>query len=54
MIRARALSILLLLLTMLVWGSTYAFTKAGLEELPPIRFALLRFSVASLASMGWK
>jgi drug/metabolite transporter (DMT)-like permease len=47
MIRARALSILLLLLTMLVWGSTYAVTKAGLEELPPMRFALLRFTVAS-------
>jgi drug/metabolite transporter (DMT)-like permease len=48
MIRGRALSIVLLLLTMLIWGSTYVVTKAGLEEMPPLLFALLRFFVASL------
>jgi drug/metabolite transporter (DMT)-like permease len=47
MIRGRALSFGLLLVTMVVWGSTYVVTKAGLEELPPMRFALLRFAVAS-------
>lgn len=44
----RALSTLLLLLAMLIWGSTYVVTKAGLAELPPMLFALLRYVVASL------
>lgn len=44
----RALSTLLLVLTMLIWGGTYVVTKAGLDELPPMLFALLRFGVASL------
>jgi len=48
MMRGRALSIVLLLLVMLIWGSTYVVTKAGLAELPPMLFALLRFSAASL------
>jgi drug/metabolite transporter (DMT)-like permease len=45
--RGRTLSILLLLLTMAIWGSTYVVTKSGLDELPPMRFAFLRFCVAS-------
>ena len=45
--RGRALSLALLVLVMLIWGSTYVVTKAGLDELPPMMFALLRFSVAS-------
>jgi drug/metabolite transporter (DMT)-like permease len=48
MIQGRALSIVLLLLTMVIWGSTYVVTKTGLEEIPPMWFALLRFCVASL------
>jgi drug/metabolite transporter (DMT)-like permease len=44
----RPLSLLLLALTMVWWGSTFVVTKGGLDELPPMRFALLRFSVASL------
>ena len=46
--RGRALSTVLLVLVMLFWGSTYVVTKTGLGELPPMLFALLRFSVASV------
>jgi drug/metabolite transporter (DMT)-like permease len=45
--RRRARSIALLVLVMVIWGSTYVVTKAGLDELPPMLFALLRFAVAS-------
>jgi drug/metabolite transporter (DMT)-like permease len=38
----------LLVLTTVWWGSTYVVTKGGLDQIPPMRFALLRFSVASL------
>lgn len=48
MSRGRPLSIFLLVLTMLWWGSTFVVTKGGLDEVPPLRFALLRFAVASL------
>src|SRR5262245_31383912 len=44
MIRGRALSIVLLVLTMLIWGSTFVVTREGLRELPPMLFALLRFA----------
>jgi drug/metabolite transporter (DMT)-like permease len=46
--RRRALSTLLLVVVMLIWGSTYVVTKTGLGELPPTVFALLRFCVASV------
>jgi drug/metabolite transporter (DMT)-like permease len=32
----------------LIWGSTWLFIKIGLEDLPPISFAGLRFVLASL------
>jgi drug/metabolite transporter (DMT)-like permease len=44
----RALSIAMLLLAVLTWGGTYVVTKTGVEELPPMLFALLRFVVAAL------
>jgi len=44
----RSLAVLLLLLAVLVWGSTYVVTKAGVEAAPPMLFALLRYCVASL------
>lgn len=55
MMRGRALSIVLLLLTMLIWGSTFVITREGLRELPPMLFALLRFCVASavLVPVAW-
>jgi drug/metabolite transporter (DMT)-like permease len=44
----QARSVVLLVLVMLIWGSTYVVTKSGLDELPPKLFALLRFCVASV------
>jgi drug/metabolite transporter (DMT)-like permease len=46
--RRRTLSLLLLVVVMVVWGGTYVVTKGGLDELPPMLFALLRFCVASV------
>src|SRR5947209_17282479 len=31
-----------------IWGSTWLFIKLGLQELPPISFAGIRFVIASL------
>ena len=33
---------------MVMWGGTYVVTRAGVGELPPMLFALLRFGVASV------
>ena len=44
----RVRSILLLLAAVLIWGSTYVVTKSGVEHIPPMRFALLRYCVASV------
>jgi len=33
---------------MMVWGSSFAVTKASLAQVPPITFAFIRFSIASL------
>ena len=46
--RGRPLSIVLLLIAVLIWGSAYVVTKSGLSELPPMLFAFLRYCVASL------
>ena len=46
--RGRALAIALLLVAVVLWGGTYVVTKNGVEEIPPMLFALLRFGVASL------
>ncbi len=46
--RSRALSTVLLLIAVLIWGGTYVVTKSGVEDIPPMLFALLRFGVASL------
>ena len=46
--RGRALPVTLLLLAVTMWGGTYVVTKAGVDEIPPMLFALLRFGVASL------
>lgn len=37
------------LLLSLIWSSTWLFIKLGLEDLPPVTFAGIRFVVASLA-----
>src|SRR5436190_7104854 len=36
------------LLLSLIWGSTWLFIKLGLEDLPPLTFAGIRFLIASL------
>src|SRR4051794_24656501 len=36
------------LLLCLIWGSTWLFIKLGLEDLPPLTFAGIRFVIASL------
>lgn len=46
--RGRGLSVVLLLVAVLVWGSTYVVTKNGLDDLPPMQFALLRYCVATI------
>jgi len=35
-----------------IWGSTWLFIKLGLNDLPPITFAGIRFLVASLILLG--
>jgi drug/metabolite transporter (DMT)-like permease len=44
----RTLAILGLVLVMVIWGSAFAVTKASLATIPPIVFAFLRFTVASI------
>lgn len=36
-----------------VWGSTWLFIKVGLEDLPPVTFAGLRFVVAAIPLVLW-
>ena len=40
--------LLVWLLLCIVWGSTWIFIKLGLEDLPPVSFAAIRFLVACL------
>ena len=40
------------LLLCLIWGSTWLFIKLGLEDLPPLTFAGIRFIIASLILLG--
>lgn len=46
--RGRPLAYVLLLLAILIWGFAYVVTKSGLDAVPPMMFALLRYTVASL------
>jgi drug/metabolite transporter (DMT)-like permease len=36
-----------------IWGSTWLFIKIGLEDLPPVSFAAVRFVVAPLPLLIW-
>jgi drug/metabolite transporter (DMT)-like permease len=36
-----------------IWGSTWLFIKIGLEDLPPVSFAAVRFVVAPLPLLLW-
>ena len=42
------MKILVWVILCLVWGTTWLFIKVGLEDLPPLSFAALRFSLAIL------
>jgi drug/metabolite transporter (DMT)-like permease len=46
--RGRALSYVLLFIALFIWGFAYVVTKSGLSAVPPMLFALLRYTVASL------
>src|SRR5205807_3242430 len=41
------LPIIVWLVLCLIWGSTWLFIKLGLEDLPPISFAGIRFVIAA-------
>lgn len=47
------LPVLVWLLLASIWGSTWLFIKVGLEDLPPLTFAGLRFVVAAAPLMLW-
>ncbi|HEX8071845.1 MAG TPA: EamA family transporter [Pyrinomonadaceae bacterium] len=40
------------LILCVIWGSTWLFIKLGLEDLPPVSFAGLRFLIATLVLCG--
>jgi drug/metabolite transporter (DMT)-like permease len=44
----RTFAILLLIAAVVIWGSTYVVTKGGVAHIPPMRFAHLRYCVATL------
>ena len=46
--RGRPLAYVFLLIAILIWGFAYIVTKSGLDAVPPMMFALLRYAVASL------
>lgn len=37
-----------LMITMLIWGSSFAIVKMGLQEIPPLFFAFIRIFIASI------
>ncbi len=41
------------LLLCLIWGSTWLFIKLGLEDLPPLTFAGIRFVIATIILFAW-
>jgi drug/metabolite transporter (DMT)-like permease len=45
---SRPLAIVALLAVMVVWGSTFVVTKAGMAELPPLTMAFIRVSIGTL------
>jgi len=48
MLSRRSVALVSVVALMLVWGSTFAVTKAAIVEIPPLTLAALRFAVASV------
>jgi drug/metabolite transporter (DMT)-like permease len=46
------MKILVWLILCLIWGTTWLFIKVGLEEIPPVTFAYLRFGLAVVLLAG--
>lgn len=46
-------NLLLYLLLAAVWGTAFPATKAGLQDLPPVTFAALRFDIAAAVMFAW-
>jgi drug/metabolite transporter (DMT)-like permease len=42
----RTLALIAVIALMIVWGSTFAVTKAAVQEIPPLALAALRFAIA--------
>jgi drug/metabolite transporter (DMT)-like permease len=42
------MNVIVWLILCLIWGTTWTFIKIGLEDLPPIRFAAVRFILAAM------
>jgi drug/metabolite transporter (DMT)-like permease len=42
------MNVIVWLILCLIWGTTWIFIKIGLEDLPPIRFAAVRFILAAI------
>ena len=49
LIRENVKSWLMLFAVVLAWASSFIFIKVGLQGVPPITFAVLRFAIASVA-----
>jgi drug/metabolite transporter (DMT)-like permease len=55
MIQSKSRSVLILVLVMAIWSSSYSITKTAVRNLPPFSFAFLRFVFASvlLGAYSW-
>lgn len=42
------MNVIVWLILCLIWGTTWIFIKIGLEDLPPLRFAAVRFILAAI------
>ncbi len=51
--RPRWKTLLAFFIIYFVWGSTFIFIRIGVQELPPLLFAALRFLPAGLVLYGW-
>ncbi len=50
--RARIFAVIQALFVTVLWSSSFVIIKFGLEDIPPLTFAGLRYSIASLILMG--